>query len=186
MKQMIFILALLSAVVTASAQSLTEDARRDRLGWHEALGIGIGIDRLYSDFGLNSEPGGNMPLVIPELEFNIWYAYVAIGAWRQTVGTPFSGVKEKIGTALWKVGPVFRYGRPHRCWTFTPYVGSIGSWTSWDEGAETFGVQNRDGKRFMAGLRVGLTRKCFECALHASNRECGLSVLVKFGWDEND
>lgn len=188
MKQIIVFLGLLSVMLTASAQQLDGNTkRRPRLTYNESFGIGVSVSRLYSDFGLNQQPGGNMPLVVPELEFNVWLAYISIGAWRHSVGSPFPGVEEKIGTALWKIGPMFRLGDVGHCWTFTPYVGGLGSWTSWDDEAtaETFGAANRKGNRFIAGLRVGLTRKNFECALHASNRECGLSVMLKIDFDED-
>lgn len=186
MKQIIAFLVLLSVMSTVNAQQHDETHSRLPFTYNQSAGIGISMSRLYSDFGLNQQPGGKMPLVVPELEFNVWLAYISIGAWRHSVGSPFPGVEEKIGTALWKVGPMFRLGNVGHCWTFTPYIGGLGSWTSWDDEAtaETFGAENRKGNRFIAGLRVGLTRKNFECAVHASNRECGLSVMLKIDFDE--
>ncbi len=184
MKQMLFSLALLMVVQSAHAQSVSaDDVRRPWIVLNSSFGIGASVSRLYADFGLNGG-GGRIPLVVPELEFNVWYAYVAIGAWRHKVESLYPGVDEKVGTSLWKLGPLLRVGAPNRCVTLVPYLGAVGCFSSWDVGTETIAARNHRKGRFLFGVRVGLTRKCFECALHVSNSECGLNVMLKI--DEDD
>lgn len=181
MKKVIVTLVLLSAVLTAVAQQ--PERKAVRLVVNSSFGIGAGLSRLYSDFGMN-EGGGSVPLLVPELEFNMWYAYVSIGGWRHRVGSPFPGVDEKVGTAFVKFGPLLRVGEPNRCVTLAPYVGRMGCFSSWDVGTETVASRNHRSSRWLVGVRVGLTRRYVDFAIHASTSECGLSVMWKF--DEED
>lgn len=181
MKRIILILSLLSSLLTAGAQQ--GERKGVRLVVNSSAGIGAGLSRLYSDFGMN-EGGGRVPLLVPELEFNIWYAYVSIGGWRHRVGSTFPGVDEKVGTAFVKFGPLLRVGEPNRCVTLAPYVGRMGCFSSWDVGTETVASRNHRSNCWLVGLRVGLTRRYVDYAIHASNRECGLSLMWKFDFDE--
>lgn len=187
MKKVIITIVLLSAVfcLPTVAQRFEDYEQVDRWGLNQAAGIGLGVNRFYNDMGMDTD-GERMPLVVPEIEFQLFCGYVALGYWRRKVGSPFPGVDEKVSTSSWKIGPMFRYGRPGRCWTFAPYVGMIRSHRTYDDSktAETLGGVERSSRRYMFGLRVGLTRRYFECALHASTRECGLSLTVKMDWDE--
>lgn len=184
MKKILFTLGLLLVIMTAYSQSLSSDhERRPWMCLNSSFGIGAGVSRLYGDFGLN-DGGGRIPLVVPELEFNVWYAYVAIGAIRHKVASPYPGVDEKVGTSLWKLGPLLRMGAPNHCVTLAPYIGGMGCFSSWDVGTETITARSHRDSRFLFGVRVGLTRKCFECALHVSNSECGLSLMLKIDEDE--
>lgn len=187
MKKFVFVIALLSVSMFASALKPGYTASKHHFGWNKAIEASFGYDHLYSVFA--SDWYGHVnPTELMQVDITMFGIYFSGGFWEKDTGYSVYGFDERISTFVWKLGPSFRYRfADDKCkFVFTPYF-SWGKCTLDDRSNNAIGQRQDYGDIgptiFMGGLKLTFAYKYVEFGINASNREVGINFGVNLDFD---